>query len=115
MILTSQYIPLCCVQIPVFKGIGSCLIGPESEDAHIFHGNDGMGGVPDPDPPSRELIQSEHAVNALIRMANERPGEITLVAIGPLTNLAIAAKMDPNFSKKLKKLVIMGGNIEGKF
>ena len=73
-----------------------------------------MGGVPDPDPPSTDLIQSEHAVNALIRMANERPGEITLVAIGPLTNLALAIKMDPEFSKNLKELFIMGGNVEGK-
>ena len=73
-----------------------------------------MGGVPDPDPPSTDLIQSEHAVNALIRMANERPGEITLVAVGPLTNIALAMKLDPDFSKKLKELIIMGGNIEGR-
>ncbi len=103
------------LQIPVFKGAASPLLGQDTtDDGHYHHGNDGMGGVPDPDPPSGDLIQSEHAVCALIRMAYERPGEITLVAIGPLTNLALATKMDPEFSTKLKELVIMGGNIEGK-
>ncbi|XP_072016098.1 uncharacterized protein [Amphiura filiformis] len=103
------------LEIPVFKGASSPLIGQDATgDSHYHHGNDGMGGVPDPDPPSRDLIQSEHAVNALIRLANEHPGEISLVAIGPLTNLALATKMDPEFSKNLKELVIMGGNVEGR-
>ncbi len=101
-------------QVPVFKGVSSPLLFSTLKDGSATHGSDGMGGVPDPDPPSRDLIQKEHAVNALIHMANERPGEITLVAIGPLTNLALATKMDPEFSTKLKELVIMGGNIEGK-
>ena len=103
------------LQIPVFKGAASPLIGQNTTDeGHYHHGDDGMGGVPDPDPPSIDLIQSEHAVNALIRLANERPGEITLVAVGPLTNIALAMKLDPDFSKKLKELIIMGGNIEGR-
>ena len=103
------------LQIPVFKGAASPLIGQDTTDeGHYHHGDDGMGGVPDPDPPSIDLIQSEHAVNALILMANERPGEITLVAVGPLTNIALAMKLDPDFSKKLKELIIMGGNIEGR-
>ena len=103
------------MQIPVYKGASAPLIRPSKQsDGSFHHGDNGMGGVPDPDPPSIDLIQSEHAVSALIRMANERPGEITLVAIGPLTNLALAIKMNPELSKKLKKLVIMGGNITGK-
>lgn len=41
-------------------------------------------------------------------------GEITLITLGPLTNLALAYRLDDGFSSKLKKLVIMGGNTEGK-
>ena len=79
------------------------------------HGTDGMGDVPETEaPPSRDLIQSEHAVQALIRMANEHLNQITLVAIGPLTNVAMAMRLDPHFTSKLKNLVIMGGNILGK-
>ena len=40
-------------------------------------------------------------------------GEITLVALGPLTNIALALKLDPDFGKRLKNVTIMGGNTEG--
>lgn len=40
-------------------------------------------------------------------------GEVTLVATGPLTNVAVALKLDPDLGKKLSKCVIMGGNIQG--
>ena len=42
-------------------------------------------------------------------------GEITLVALAPLTNIALAMKLDPDFGKKLKNVTIMGGNIEVKY
>ena len=40
-------------------------------------------------------------------------GEITLVALAPLTNIALAIRQDPDFGKKLKSVTIMGGNVEG--
>nr|KAG5688618.1 hypothetical protein BaRGS_033434 [Batillaria attramentaria] len=60
------------------------------------------------------LIKGEQAVSALIRMVNEQPGKITLVCLGPLTNLALALRLDPKLSKKLKQVYILGGNIEGR-
>lgn len=42
------------------------------------------------------------------------PGEVTLLCIGPLTNVALAIRLDPNFLTKLKNLVVMGGSVEGK-
>lgn len=42
-------------------------------------------------------------------------GEVTLVAMAPLTNLAVALRMDPGFGTRLKSLVIMGGNMQGMF
>lgn len=45
--------------------------------------------------PAPRAASSEHAVHALIRLANESPGELTLVAIGPLTNIALTTRLDP--------------------
>jgi purine nucleosidase len=59
-------------------------------------------------------VESEHAVHALVRLANENPGELTLAAIGPLTNLAVALSLDPDLPRKFKRLVIMGGAIYGR-
>ncbi|XP_071489276.1 inosine-uridine preferring nucleoside hydrolase-like [Diadema antillarum] len=102
------------LDIPVFRGASQYIITDPKEAKHV-HGTDGLGDIPNPGPmPSRDLVQSEHAVQALIRMANEKPGQITLVAIGPLTNLALAIRLDPTFTSKLKELVIMGGNIEAR-
>ncbi|XP_071489275.1 inosine-uridine preferring nucleoside hydrolase-like [Diadema antillarum] len=102
------------LDIPVFRGATRYIVTDPTEAKHV-HGTDGLGDIPNPGPmPSRDLVQSEHAVQALIRMANEKPGQITLVAIGPLTNLALAIRLDPTFTSKLKELVIMGGNIKAR-
>ncbi|XP_077993336.1 nucleoside hydrolase-like isoform X1 [Glandiceps talaboti] len=101
------------LDIPVFKGASLSLQGSDDR-AHEYHGSDGLGDATDHKEVDTGLIQSEHAVNALIRYANEMKGELTLIAIGPLTNLALAIRMDPEFTTKLKNVVIMGGNIEGR-
>jgi purine nucleosidase len=51
----------------------------------------------------------EHAVNALIRYADKHPNELNLIAIGPLTNIALAIRLDPTFPSKVKSITIMGG------
>ncbi|XP_035691757.1 uncharacterized protein C1683.06c-like isoform X1 [Branchiostoma floridae] len=101
------------LDVPVFRGADVPILG-NHVDARYWHGQDGMGDVPDPDPPGMELVQSEHAVTALLRLSKEHPGEITLVAVAPLTNLALAVRMDPEFPARLKELVIMGGNINAR-
>ncbi|XP_067889397.1 nucleoside hydrolase-like [Heterodontus francisci] len=100
-------------EIPVFRGTCGSLLG-QSVNAVTYHGKDGLGDVPDPNAPGLEHLQTEHAVNAMIRIVTEHAGQISLVAVGPLTNLAVAIKMDPTFSTKLKNLYIMGGNMEGR-
>lgn len=52
---------------------------------------------------------AQSAAEALVRMANERQGELTLVPIGPLTNLGRALDLDPDFGRKLRRIVLMGG------
>lgn len=97
--------------IPVYRGCDRPLISHPVYAAYV-HGVDGLGdcGI----PTSKKSVQSEHAVHALVRLANESPGEFTLAAIGPLTNLAVALSIDPDLPRKFKQLVIMGGAIYGK-
>ncbi|XP_072900192.1 nucleoside hydrolase-like [Hemitrygon akajei] len=99
--------------IPVFRGASSSFLG-QSLDSTDFHGKDGLGDVPDPSAPGLEHLQSEHAVNAMVRIVTEHTGQISLVALAPLTNVALASKMDPTFSTKLKDLYIMGGNMQAR-
>ncbi len=94
---------------PVFAGCESAFI-PHVEDAAHVHGLDGLGDVGL--APSTRAVEKEHASAALVRLAHESPGELTLVAIGPLTNLAVALMLDPELPAYYKRLVIMGGAVD---
>jgi purine nucleosidase len=96
--------------VPIYPGcVGPIL--PNAYDATYVHGGDGLGDSAYP-ASMRHPIE-EHAVTALIRMANENPGELTLAAIGPLTNVALATRLDPSLPSKFKRLIVMGGAIRG--
>jgi purine nucleosidase len=97
--------------IPVYRGAERPLVSdwfPESE----FHGEDGLGDAPGRQPSAR-TIEPKHAALALIDLANAHPGELTLVALGPLTNLALALRLDPALPSKFKAFTWMGGSIRG--
>jgi purine nucleosidase len=94
--------------VPVFAGCADALVIPTARRA-LSHGADGLGDSGYP-PPSRRA-SPEHAVHALIRLADEAPGELTLAAIGPLTNVALATRLDPALPQKYKRLIVMGGAI----
>jgi len=75
-------------------------------DAHWFHGRDGLGDRDYPAP--KRAPEREHAVDALIRHAAAEPG-LTLVTLGPLTNIALALARDPGFERNVGRCVVMGG------
>lgn len=93
-------------QCPVYLGCKRPMVR-EWVSAENVHG-DGVGGLSmDFEGVSAE---EEHAVDALLRMTKESPGEINVVAIGPLTNIAMATVKDPDFPSRVKHLYIMGGS-----
>lgn len=56
------------------------------------------------------LIQEKHAVTAIYDIVTNNPDLITIISVGPLTNLALAYKMYPGISSQIKDIFIMGGN-----
>lgn len=93
-------------QCPVYLGCRRPMVR-EWVSAENVHG-DGVGGLSmDFEGVSAE---KEHAVDALLRMTKESPGDINVVAIGPLTNIAMATVKDPDFPSRVKHLYIMGGS-----
>ncbi len=97
--------------IPVFGGCPSPLVRMPEEDAAFVHGTDGFGDVGFPAPVAP--VADEAAALALLRLTRERPGELTLVALAPLTNLALALRLDPTLPQRVKRLVVMGGAVTG--
>eukprot|EP00898_Chlorokybus_atmophyticus_P002394 jgi/Chlat1/3155/Chrsp219S03302 len=76
--------------------------------ADFVHGKDGLGNT-FPSPPSGTPLPGTSAAQYLVDAANASPGELTVLALGPLTNLALALRIDPNWPKKVKKIVVLGG------
>ncbi|XP_029446170.1 uncharacterized protein LOC115084904 isoform X2 [Rhinatrema bivittatum] len=101
------------LDVPVYRGVSTSILGDRLH-ASDFHGEDGLGDVPDPNAPGLEYMQQGHAVDIMIKLVTEYEGQVSLVATGPLTNLAMAVRMDPSFPSKLKNLFIMGGNMESR-
>lgn len=93
-------------EIPVHLGCRRPIMRPwvSAENVH----GDGVGGL------RMDLagcaVEDEHGVDTLLRLTAEAPGEITVVAIGPLTNIAMAVIKDPSFVTNVGRLVIMGGS-----
>jgi inosine-uridine nucleoside N-ribohydrolase len=80
------------------------------EDAGHIHGSDGMGNLSHTLPPATHNFEdARYSDEIIIDELNANPGEITIVAIGPLTNLAAAETKSPGILKKAKEIVIMGG------
>lgn len=91
---------------PVYKGVGKPLMR-ELFTSEFVHGKDGMGDMNLPEPKVTE--EQEHAVDAIIHLIMSNPGEIEVVTLGPLMNLALAYLKEPRIAEKVKKVVIMGG------
>lgn len=93
--------------VPVFAGADRPLVR-EPAGAGEFHGEEGLGDL---SPiPTTKGAETEHAVDALVRLVNGQPeGTLTLILMGPMTNLALALRKDAALAQRLKQVVVMGG------
>jgi purine nucleosidase len=92
--------------IPVAYGCDLPLVQP-SLLAPETHGNKGLGYARLPDPRSRPIVQK--GSDFLIEQIMSNPGEITLVAVGPMTNIALAIRQEPRIVEAVKEVFVMGG------
>ena len=84
---------------------------PSSASGQCVHGIDGMGDIGT--KPSIEVYEQKNAVDFITDAVNENPNEITLVTLGPLTNIALAIQKDSKIKKKIKHCYVMGGTSDG--
>ena len=96
--------------VTVARGAGQPLV-QKLVTAEYFHGKNGMGDVELPAPTCR--ADSRFASDLIIELVHQYPHEITLVPVGPLTNLALAISKDPSIVPLVKEVVLMGGGITG--
>ncbi len=98
----GTYIP------PVFCGMARPLMRRTSFYAAHVHGEDGLGGMFLPDPA--RAPETEHAVDAIIRLAREHAGALEIITCGPLTNLAMAILKEPELVRWIRRAWILGGS-----
>jgi len=115
VVLNAQLVMSVCgvgPEVPLLRGEEP--FGKGKELSEYFYGPDGFGNalldyqkehgsVPTPN------VRDEPAFDFLARIAREHPGEITIVGLAPLTNLALAQKKDPTFAKSVRDVVLLGG------
>lgn len=101
---------LCNSKAPVYRGAAKPLMRP-LETATVVHGNDGMGDIGL--PLGGFSPQAAHAVDVIVDTVNAYPGEVTIVTLGPLTNLAQAILKDPTIAQNAAGVVVMGGTGQG--
>ncbi len=100
-------------EIPVYKGANMPLMHEKTEFATKTHGR-WWSDDPPPAPPggfAKKQAERETAIDFIVRTVNANPGQVTIIAIGPLTNVAMALRMEPGLAPKVKQLAIMGGAV----
>ncbi len=93
--------------VPVTAGCAAPLLRPARHARHV-HGESGLGAAVL--PPPRRAARDGHAIDFIISAVAAAPGQITLVATGPLTNIALALRREPRLARWVRDFVIMGGS-----
>lgn len=99
--------------IPVYKGADMPLVHEKSDYAVREYGR-WYSDDPPVAPPggfAKKKVETESATSFIVKTVMVRPQQVTLVAIGPLTNIAQAIRSEPEFAASVKKLIIMGGAV----
>lgn len=95
---------------PVAEGAAAPLVRPAEPPGYYVHGREGFGELPAPTPQRR--AEPVDAAGFIIRAIRRHPGEVTLVPVGPLTNIALALRRDPEIASMVREVVMMGGAVD---
>lgn len=106
-------VELAGASIPVARGAERPLVKPRRDPPTFVHGADGLGNAGRQNATGSAIERS--GAEWIVDMARRHPGEITLVPIGPLTNIALALAIEPRLPELVKEVVLMGGaaRVEG--
>ena len=104
-----RLVELAGADVPVVRGAAEPLVLPLRPPPDFVHGADGIGNVDA--PPPTQTAQAGTAAEFIVASAREHPGELTLVAVGRLTNLALALDLEPRLPELIREVVVMGGAI----
>ncbi len=110
-ITTANALALCerfGIEVPVARGAAQALSRPQRGFPELIHGRDGLGTVGLAGARTRQAERLA-APQFISQMARRHSGELTLVAVGPLTNLALALQHDPQLVEHVHQVVVMGG------
>jgi inosine-uridine nucleoside N-ribohydrolase len=95
------------LDVPVAAGCESALVETR-HSAELFHGGDGLAGALLPEPVN--VVQTRHAVEAIIETTRQHREELIVACLGPLTNLAIALRIEPRLCRWIREITLMGGS-----
>jgi inosine-uridine nucleoside N-ribohydrolase len=98
--------------IPVAQGLGKPLVKHAEPPPDFIHGADGLGNLPTRLKSNTGQLDTRSAAQFIVDMARARPGQITLVPVGPLTNIAHALQLEPKLPQLVKQIVLMGGAVK---
>jgi inosine-uridine nucleoside N-ribohydrolase len=96
--------------IPVTQGVAAPLVKPGEAPPDHIHGADGLGNLTQR-VATNNALDGRTSAQFIVDMARQHPGEITVVAVGPLGNLALALAIEPTLPRLLRKVVLMGGAV----
>jgi inosine-uridine nucleoside N-ribohydrolase len=96
--------------VAVAQGADRPLVKHGEAPPDFIHGADGLGNLPTRVPTTRQA-DPRSAAQFIVDSARAQPGQITLVPVGPLTNIALALQLEPKLPQLIKQVVLMGGSI----
>ena len=96
--------------IPVTQGVATSMVRQTEAKFDFIHGADGLGNLASR-VATANTLDPRTSAQFIVDTARAQPAEVTLVAVGPLGNVALALQLEPNLPKLLKEVIIMGGTV----
>jgi purine nucleosidase len=97
------------IAAPVIEGAGRTLDGVVKDEPVAVHGVNGLGDIAIPETIDRSALRAGTAADFIVEQLRAYPGEVTIIAVGRMTNLALALRQAPDLAKLAKQVVLMGG------